>query len=152
MAIDFNKWNEQFGGTEAVKAAEEAAKNSGEYTEVPDGSYTCKLEKLELGESQKGQPMIKGQFRIIEGEHKKQCLFYNQVFCRSANGNGFPIHKGLEFLRSLDIFDKSEVDFDGDYADFNDLLLDMAEEAEAGNMKFEVVKSHDGDYTRLEVK
>lgn len=150
MAIDFDKWNKEFGGTEAVKAAEEAAKN--EYTEVPDGTYTCKLEKLELGESQKGQPMIKGQFRILEGEHKKQCLFYNQVFCRSANGNGFPIHKGLEFLRSLDIFDKEEVDFDGDYADFNDLLLDMAEEAEAENFKFVISKSHDGDYARLEVK
>lgn len=152
MAIDFNKWNEQFGGTEAVKAAQEAAQNNNDFTELPDDRYTCKLEKLELGESQKGQPMIKGQFRIIEGEHKKQCLFYNQVFCRSANGNGFPIHKGLEFLRSLQIFDDSEVDFDGDYADFNDLLLDMAEEAESAHLTFDVVKSHDGEYTRLEVK
>lgn len=149
MAIDFEKWNKEFGGTDAVKAAEEAAKN--EYTEVPDGTYICKLEKLELGESQKGQPMVKGQFRIIEGNHKKQCLFYNQVCCRSANGSGFPIHKCLEFLRSLDIFDKDEVDFDGNYADLNDLLLDMAEEAEAEGMEFEIEKSHDGDYTRLEV-
>lgn len=152
MAIDFDKWNEQFGGTEAVKAAEEAAKNSGEYAELPDGTYICKLEKLELGESKNGKPMIKGQFRILEGEHKKQCLFFNQVFCRSADGNGFPIHKGLEFLRRLGIFDDSEVTFDGDYADFNDLLLDMAEEAEADNLTFVIAKSHDGDYARLEVK
>lgn len=150
MAIDFEKWNEEFGGEEAKKALEEAKKNNQEYEEVPDGKYICKLEKLELGEAKtSGKPMIKGMFRILEGEHKKQCLFVNQMFCRSNTGNGFPIHKGLEFLRSLQIFDPSEIDFDGDYADFNDLLLDMAEEAEG--MKFEIKKSMDGDYTRLEV-
>ena len=148
--MDFKRWNEEFGGAEAVKAAEEAAKN--EYSEVPDGvDYECKLEKLELGESKAGKPMIKGMFRIVSGEHKKQCLFYNQVFCRSANGSGFPIHNGLEFLRSLEIFDKEEVDFDGNYENFNDLLLDMAEEAEAESMIFYITKSHDGDYVRLEV-
>ena len=149
MAIDFNKWNEQFGGADAVKALEESAKN--EYTELPDGKYVCKLEKLELGESKDHKPMIKGQFRVIEGRGKNQCLFYNQVFCRSANGSGFPIHKGLEFLRSLQIFDDADVDFDGDYAALNDLLLDMAEEAEIGGMVFEVTKSHEGDYSRITI-
>lgn len=142
MAIDFNKWNEQFGGEEAVKELAEAKSN--EYTEVPDGRYICKLEKLELGESKTGKPMIKGMFRITEGEHKKQCLFVNQVFTR-----GFPQHKGLEFLRSLNVFEESEIDFDGDFADFNDLLLDIAEEAEG--MTFDIEKAHDGEYTRLTV-
>lgn len=147
MAIDFNKWNEQFGGAEAVKGLKDAAEN--DFSELPDGEYTCKLEKLELGESSNGKPMIKGMFRIVEGEHKKQCLFYNQVFCRSANGSAFSMHKGLEFLRSLQVFDESEIDFDGDYEDFNDLLLDIAEEAEW--MTFDIEKSKDGEYTRLEI-
>ena len=142
MAIDFNKWNEQFGGEEAVKELAEA--KSYEYTEVPDGRYICKLEKLELGESKTGKPMIKGMFRITEGEHKKQCLFINQVFTR-----GFPQHKGLEFLRSLNVFEESEIDFDGDFEDFNDLLLDIAENAEG--MTFDIEKAHDGEYTRLTV-
>lgn len=142
MAIDFNKWNQEFGGDEAVKALKDAKQN--EYTEVPDGTYRCKLEKLELGESKKGAPMIKGQFRITKGEHKKQCLFVNQVFTR-----GFPQHKGLEFLRSLQVFEEAEIDFDGDFNDFNDLLLDIAEEAEG--MEFDVKKSMDGEYTRLEI-
>ncbi len=143
MAIDFNKWNEQFGGQEAIKELEEAKSN--EFTEVPDGTYICKLENLELAESKSGKPMIKGMFRITEGGHKKQCLFVNQVFTR-----GFPQHKGLEFLRSLNVFDESEIDFDGDFADFNDLLLDIAENAEG--MTFDVEKSKDGEYTRLTVK
>ena len=142
MAIDFNKWNEEFGGAEAVKELEEASKN--QFTEVPDDVYTCKLEKLELGESKNGKPMVKGMFRMVTNPHKNQCLFYNQVFTR-----GFPQHKALEFLRSLSIFDESEVDFDGNYADFNDLLLDMSEES--AGMTFEIEKSKDGEYTRLEV-
>lgn len=144
MAVDFKKWNEEFGGEEAVKALEEAKNN--EFTELPDGMYICKLEKLELGESKKGQPMIKGMFRISEGEHKGQCIFYNQVFTR-----GFPQHKALEFLRNLNVFDEEEIDFNGDFVDFNELLLDIAEEAEASNMQFAVEKSRDGEYTRLTV-
>ena len=142
--VDFKRWNEEFGGDEAVKALADAKNN--EFTELPDGEYTCKLEKLELAESKKGEPMVKGMFRITEGAHKKQCLFYNQVFKR-----GFPQHKALEFLRSLDVFDESEVDFDGDFEDFNDLLLDIAEEANSNDMLFYIRKSKDGEYTRLEV-
>lgn len=149
MSIDFSKWTEEFGGQQAVEDLKKAADN--EYTELPEGTYRCKLEKLELGETKDHKPMIKGMFRIIEGPYKKQCLFYNQVFCRSANGNAFSMYKGLEFLRSLQIFDDSEVDFSGDYAAFNDLLLDMAEEAEGAGMSFDISKEIDGQYTRLEV-
>lgn len=143
MAVDFNKFNKEFGGEEAVKALEEAKKN--EYKEVEDGLYICKLEKLELGESKAGKPMIKGQFKILEGNFKNSCLFVNQVFTK-----GFPQHKGLEFLRSLDVLEPSEIDFDGDFNNFNNLLLDIAEEAEG--LKFEVKKSKDGEYTRIDVK
>lgn len=144
--MDYTKWNEEFGGDEALKALQEVRKNTGDFVELPDGTYKCKLEKLELAESKGGKPMIKAQFRITEGEHKKQCLFVNQVFTR-----GFPQHKALEFLRSMKIFDDSEVDFDGNFADLNYLLLDMAEEAEANKMLFKVKKSMDGEYQRLDV-
>ena len=88
--------------------------------------------------------MIQGQFRIKEGKHKKQCVFLNQVVTP-----GFPMHKGLEFLRSLQVFDDSEIDFDGNYEHLNDLILDIAEESEG--LDFEVKKSTDGDFTRLEI-
>ena len=151
MAIDFEKWNQQYGGSDTTEALEGLKNNnSTEYAELPDGSYICKLEKLELGEAQSGKPMIKGMFRITEGQYHKMCIFYNQVFCRSESGSAFSMHKGLEFLRSLKIFDDSEVDFNGNYADFNDLLLDMAEEAEESIMTFKIRKTKDGDFTRIE--
>lgn len=144
MAIDFKKWNDQFGGKDALEDLEKASQN--EYREVPDGTYNCKLEKLELAESKAGKPMIKGQFRISEGQYKKQCLFVNQVFTR-----GFPQYKGIEFLRSLQILDDVEVTFDGDFEHFNDMLLDMAEIAESDRMDFSVKKTTEGEYTRLTV-
>lgn len=143
--IDFEKWNKDFGGQEALDALNNSAKKN-DFTELPDGAYVCKLEKLELAESKNGKPMIKGMFRIKENPHMNQCLFYNQVFTR-----GFPQHKGLEFLRSLKVFDDTEVDFDGNFENFNDLLLDIAEEAESSGLMYEVTKSHDGDYTRLDI-
>ena len=147
MAIDFAKWNQDFGGQEAVEELKKQQEQQKEFAEVPDGRYTCRLEKLELGESKTGTPMIKGMFRIIRGEHKKQCLFVNQVFTM-----GFPQHKGLEFLRSLQVFDDSEIDFDGDFEHFNDLLLDIAEEAESDGMEFTVKKEQDGEYSRITVE
>lgn len=144
MAIDFNKWNEEFGGQDAVDALKDQENKQREFTEVPEGTYTCKLEKLELAESKNGKPMIKGMFRILYGNHKKQCIFVNQVFTM-----GFPQKKGLEFLKSLQVFDDSEIDFDGNFATFNDLLLDIAENAEG--MEFNVTKEKDGDWDRITV-
>jgi hypothetical protein len=112
----------------------------------------CKLEKLELGESKNGKPMTKAQFRIVEGKHKKQCIFYNGVMvANNPEYNGFMKHKVLEFLRSLNVLDESEIDFNGNYADFNDLLLDIAEAAEEDALKFEVKKEKQGDFDRITV-
>lgn len=148
MAIDFEKWNKEFGGKKAVQAVKEAKEN--EFTELPDGTYICKIEKLEMGKSKKGKPMVKAMFRIKEGAHKKQCLFYNGVMAaEDPQYNGFCIHRVLEFLRSLQALDDSEIDFNGDFKDFLDMLLDIAEEAEG--LTYEVEKSKDGEYSRIEV-
>lgn len=153
MAIDFAKWNADFGGEAAVKEIKEAQENAKEYSELPDGTYVCKLEKLELGESKTGKPLVKGMFRIIEGEHKKQCLFYNgSMVSNNPQYNGFMKTKVLEFLRSLKVLDDMEIDFDGNYQHFNDLLLDIAEAADEDALSFEIEKSVNGDFTVLTVK
>jgi hypothetical protein len=149
MAIDFEKFNKEFGGEKAMKELAEAKEN--EITEIPSGNYVCKIDKLQLDETKDNRPKVFIQFRIIEGVHKNQCIFFNGVMA-AANPeyNGFVRHKTLEFLRDLEIFDDSEVDFDGDYRHFNDLLLDMAEESEG--MKFEIKTYKDKkDYTQFEV-
>jgi hypothetical protein len=152
MAIDFEKWNAEFGGEQAVKDIEKAKESAGNYGELPEGTYVCKLEKLELGESKAHKPMVKAMFRIVEGEHKKQCIFYNGVMvANNPEYNGLMKHRVLEFLRSLNVLDDSDIDFDGNYAHFNDLLLDIAEAAEEDQLKFEVFTEKDGQYTTVTV-
>lgn len=152
MAIDFAKWTEEFGGEEAVKEVEKAKEQAKEYAELPEGTYVCKLEKLELGEAKNGRPMVKAQFRITEGQHHKQCIFYNGVMvANDPQWNGFMIHKVLEFLRSLKVLDESEIDFDGNFENFNDLLLDIVEAAEEDGLGFEVKTEKDGEYNKITV-
>lgn len=152
MAIDFDKWNQEFGGEAAVAEIEKAKESAGEYAELPEGTYVCKLEKLELGESKAHKPMVKAMFRIVEGEHKKQCIFYNGVMvANDPQWNGLMKHRVLEFLRSLNVLDDADIDFDGNYAHFNDLLLDIAEAAEEDHLKFEVFTEKDGDYNKITV-
>lgn len=152
MAIDFEKWNKDFGGEEAVNDLKKAESDAKEYSELPEGTYVCKLEKLELGESKKGKPMVKGMFRIAEGKHKKQCIFYNGVMAaEDKQYNGFLQHRVIEFLRSMQVLDDAEVIFDGDFRNFNNLLLDIAEAAEEDGLKFEIKKEKDGDFDRITV-
>lgn len=142
MAIDFSKWNKEFGGKKAIEDIKKAQENSGDYPDLPEGKYVCKLEKLELGESRTHKPMVKGMFRIVEGKRKNSCIFYSGVMvANDPSKNGFMMHNVLRFLRSLNVYDDSEIDFDGNFKTFADLLLDIAEDSEG--MKFEVETKKD---------
>lgn len=152
MAIDFKKWNQDFGGEAAKKDLENFKSQAGEYTELPEGTYTCKLEKLELAETRTHKPMVKAQFRIVEGQHKKQCIFYNGVMvANDPSKNSFMMHRVIEFLQSLQVLDDLDVTFDGDFEHFNDMLLDIAEGAEEDGLKFEVKTEKDGDFSRVTI-
>jgi hypothetical protein len=120
--MDFKKWNKQIDKEQYEKDLEEIKKNggTGEYKEVPHGEYTVKVEKMELKESKKGDPMLSVMFRILEGEFKKSCIFMNQVVLLP-----FQIHIANQFLESLDT--GVEVAFHGDYESYNDMILDCAE-------------------------
>ena len=145
MAIDFKKFNEQFPADKMKKELKEAKENSG--STLPDGDYTCKLEKMELGESSKQQLMIKAQFRIIKGEHKKQCIFKNCVLTGTKN-DGFMLHKANEFLESLD--SGVDVTFE-DWEQYNDLILDIAEAVQDDGLTYVVGLDTDGKYQHMEI-
>lgn len=121
--IDFNKFNEMFPADQMKKQMDEAAKNDGTFDKMPDGEYTVSLDKMELGESQKGQLMLKAQFRIIKGDHANQCIFVNKVLTGTRN-DGFMMRQARLFLESLD----SGIDyhFDG-WEEFDSMIADMAD-------------------------
>lgn len=145
MAIDFKKFNEQFPADKMKADMKEAKENSN--TNLPDGEYTAKLEKMELGESKGGALMIKAKFRIIEGDHKKQCIFKNQVLTGTKN-DGFMMIKANEFLESLD--SGISVVFE-DWEQYNDLILDIAEAVQEDKLTYLICLDTDGKYQNSEI-
>lgn len=144
MAIDFKKFNEKFPADKMKQDMKEAAENT---NSLPDGEYTVKLDKMELGESSKGGLMIKAQFRVLKGEHKKKCIFKNCVLTGTKN-DGFMMVKAKEFLESLD--SGEEIVFE-DWEQFNDLVLDVAEAIQEDELQYVVELTTDGKYQNFEV-
>ena len=125
----FDKWDEQVDGVALAQDVMEAASNDrGEREEVPHGTYEVRIDKMELRESKKGDPMFTCWFRVLEGAHKNSLIFMNQVITR-----GFQIHIVNEFMRSLQT--GVEVGFDGSYAHYNDTVMDI-HEAVDGKLEF----------------
>lgn len=141
----FDKWNEQIDGAKMAQEVKEVEKNGAEYKEVPVGEYEVKIEKMELRESKSGAPMVSIQFRILEGEFKKSCLFMNQVVTQ-------PFQIGIvnDFLRSMET--DVPVDFDGNYAHYNDMILDVFEAADKENLEFLISYSERNGFPRYKIK
>lgn len=126
----FDKWNKAIDTAGLAEDTKEVEQNggSGEYDEVPVGTYEIKVEKMELKESSKGDPMFSAWFRILNGKYENQLLFMNQVITQ-----GFQIGIVNKFLRSLDAVSQ-EIEFK-DYGQYNDLILDVAEAVD-GKLEF----------------
>ncbi|APC83142.1 DUF669 domain-containing protein [Clostridium botulinum] len=120
MANIWDKFDKNIDVEGLKKDAEEAKNNGGgDFKEVPHGEYEVKVDKLELKESRKGDPMLSIWFKILTGEYKGSLIFYNQVL-----SSGFGLHKSKEMLRSLD----SGVDVEFEcFSQYNNLLMDIAE-------------------------
>lgn len=121
---------EEFDKQVDLDGLKEDVKNgtSGDYKEVPQGQYEVAIDKLELTESKKGDPMLSVWFKIVsENEYKNSRIFMNQVITK-----GFQIHIVNEFLRSLEC--GLDIDFDS-YKQYNELLLDVFE-AVNGNFEY----------------
>lgn len=145
MGIDFSKFNKEFPADKMKKDMQTAKENGN--SDLPDGEYTVKLDKMELTQSSKGALMIKAQFRIQKGEHKKQCIFVNRVLTGTKN-DGFMMLKANEFLESLD--SGVEVVFE-DWEQYNDLILDIAEAIQEDGLQYVVALDTDGKYQNFEV-
>ena len=116
----WEKFDKKINTKELKEGIKQARENGGgNYEEVPYGTYEVNVEKIELRESKKGDPMVSIWFNIIAGNFKNSKIFYNQVI-----NQGFQIHLLNEFLRSLDT--GVNIEFDS-YAQYNEVLMDVAE-------------------------
>lgn len=138
--MDFSKFDQQINKEELKKDIQEAEQNGGNYEEVPVGTYVGKFDKLEVGATKDGRPMLKAQFRITEGDFSKHCLFMNRVLFGTKNDAGM-IASAIGFLKNLDAADEDGVpivvDFES-YNQFSELVLDIAESIDADQLEYEI--------------
>lgn len=59
------------------------------YGDLPDGKYQVRVERVEVGQSQNGDPMLKWDFLVLSGAHAGRHLFKNAVIT----------HKSLPFVK-----------------------------------------------------
>lgn len=138
--MDFSKFDKQVDLDGLKKDIEDSA--SGDFKEVPHGTYEVAVTKLELDESKKGDPMVKVWFKIVSGDYKGSLLFMNQVITR-----GFQIHIVDEFLRSLD--SGIDIHFDS-YSQYNELLMDVFEAID-GNFEFALKYGENKGFNTFEI-
>lgn len=119
MANIWDKFDKAIDTEGLQKDVAEAAENGANYREVPHGKYEIRIEKLELVESKKGDPMVSCWMKIVSGEYKGSMIFMNQVITK-----GFQIHIVNEFLRSLD--SGFDISFET-YSQYGQLLMDVHE-------------------------
>ena len=129
MAIDFSKFDKKVDLEGLKNDIKEAENNSGDFKEVPLGNYEVKIQKLELGESKKNDPMFICWMKILSGDYKGSLIFMNQVVTQ-----GFQIHIVDDFLRSLD--SGIEIGFES-YGQYADMIMDVAEAID-GNLEYAV--------------
>lgn len=119
-----------------------------EYKDPVDGTYTCDIVSLELGTNKAGDKlMLKGSFRIAEGEFANQRLWVNKILTGTRN-DSFAVKSAIDFLNSLGSV--QDVEYTGDFDDLA-TQIDIVF-ADVKNCTFEVNKvTNDKGFTNLYV-
>ena len=143
--INWDKFDKQVDSEEIKSAVEDAKKN--DFPDIPDGEYEVALEDMVLKTSKNGDPMLTITFVILEGEFADSKIWYNGVMQpKNEKAIGFQVHKNNVFLRSLlDLAedDESRVFFKG-FKQYNDLVLDLAEELVEAEFALEITTDKKG--------
>lgn len=137
MAINWEEFDKNVDIENLEKDVQEAStREFGDYEDVPFGKYEVKINKLELTQSKKGDPMVSVWFEIINGNNKGRLIFMNQVVLQ-----GFQIHTANEFLRSLGT--DENIEFKG-YSAYNILILNIYEKSVNNEYALEYAENKKG--------
>lgn len=110
--MNMDEYNESIKEFEANQSNENTKR---EYKDPVDGDYECALMGLELGTTKAGDKlMLKGNFKILDGEFKNQRLWINKVLT-GCNNSAWCIKSAIDFLNTLG--SEQEVEFTGDFDD-----------------------------------
>lgn len=142
MAIDFTKFDKEVNKEQLQKDYKDAVENggTGDYPEVPKGTYTAKIEAMEIKLTKTDKkPMFSAQLRILEGEFKKQCIFFNRKILGNKESEKWNDGKAIAtvtgWLAKLETETVPEFET---YSQFADCVLDIMEEVEEYALTLEV--------------
>ncbi|MCQ6288088.1 DUF669 domain-containing protein [Bacillus cereus] len=114
----------------------------GDFEKVPDGQYEVAIEKMELTESKKGDPMLMIWFNIVDGEFEGQKIFYYKVMQpQNDKAWGYQVHQNNEMLRKLWDCKEEDIKFTS-FGEYADLILDIHEDIDG---KFEYLLEKETD-------
>jgi hypothetical protein len=129
------------GLKEDVKASSDGG--GGDFKEVEHGTYEVSVEKLYLGKSKKGDPMMTVWFNILAGPFKGSKIFYNQVLT-----GGFQIHLASTLLRGFET--AVEVSFEG-YAHFAEVIEKVKAAIESDGLEFSLEYGEDKGWNTFKI-
>lgn len=143
---NFNMDFEQYKSD--IAEIQQQEKHEREYKDPIDGKYTCDIVSLKLSTNKAGDKlMLKGSFKITDGEFMNSRLWVNKVLTGTRN-DSFAVKNAIDFLNSLGAV--QEVEFTGDFDDLA-TQIDIVF-ADVKNCVFEVVqKTTDSGFKNLYV-
>lgn len=147
MAIDFSKFDELANKEQLEKDYKDAIENggTGEYDEVPAGTYVVKIENMEIKATKdKGEPMFSVMCRIVEdeehdGKFVKNCIFFNRKIYGNKESDKWNDGKAIATVTGwLDKLETETVPEFKSYSQFAECVLDIMEEVEEYKLLLEV--------------
>lgn len=144
--IDFSQFDAKLDKEQFKKDLEQAKQNAGDdYPEVPKGEYTVKIERMEIRPTKNGEPMFSAMCRIIEGEHKKQCVFFNRKIYGNKESDKWNDAKAVQTVIGwLDKLETETVPEFISYSQFNECVLDIFDECEEYKLELKIDYDPDG--------
>ena len=83
MAVDFSAFKETLNTQQIQQMEKDYTAGNGQFSDVPSGTYAVEVVKMEVSH-QSGQygdfDRLNIDFKIIDGDHKGQHIFYNGTF------------------------------------------------------------------------
>lgn len=143
--IKDHSYPEVHSGQSSRRVSKKSAKG-GYWYRVPYGVYRVTVNKLELRESKKGNPMVTCRAKILEGKYKGCSIFTNQVIIQE-----FQICAMNGFLGSLvsRAADPIDIQFKS-YAQYADVVAKVLEAT--NGCEYNVAYSEEKGFGVLEIK
>lgn len=144
--MDFSAFDKKINPEQFKKDLEQAKANAtDDYPDVPAGKYTVKIERMEIRPTKTGEPMFSVMCRILDGEHKKQCVFFNRKIYGNKESDKWNDAKAVQTVIGwLDKLETETVPEFTSYSQFNECVLDIFDECEEYKLELKIDYDPDG--------